>query len=123
MSCAATEANTRLVERLVASIRAGDPSEIDEILSPDYVQHQPGVPPGREGFKQFIASIGATPLQVHHTIAEGDLVMVHSVIPAADPTAAPTGEFIDVFRVAGGQVAEHLGAVNMAAAAPATPTT
>ena len=109
-----TDANTKLVLRVVAAISAGDASQIDELLSPDYAQHQPGVPAGREGFKQFIAAIGPTPLRVLHTIAEGDLVVIHSVIPGADPAAPPVRELLDLFRIAGGQVAEHWGAANVA---------
>lgn len=116
-----TAANLELVGRLVAAISAGDPSEIDELLSPDYEQHQPGVPPGREGFKQFIAALGATPLQVLHAIAQGDLVMAHSIIPGAAPSDPPALELIDLFRIAGGQVAEHWGATNETAEPSATP--
>jgi predicted SnoaL-like aldol condensation-catalyzing enzyme len=122
--CAAAEANTRLVERLFAAVAAGDPSAIDELVAPDYVQHQPGVPPGREGLKQLVASIGAAggpPLRVLHTIAAGDLVVIHAVVPGADPTAAPAVELMDLFRVAGGRVAEHWGTANVAAAPTASP--
>lgn len=104
-----TAANLELVGRLVAAISAGDPSEMDELLSPDYEQHQPGVPPGREGFQQFIAAIGASPLQVLHAIAERDLVMTRSIIRGAAPSDPPALELFDLFRVAGGQVAEHWG--------------
>jgi predicted SnoaL-like aldol condensation-catalyzing enzyme len=117
----AAAANTRLVERLVAAIGAGDSSGMDDLLSPDYVQHQPGVPPGREGFKQFIIALGPTPLQILHTVAEGDLVVVHSVIPGVDPAATPERELLDLFRVANGRVAEHWGAANVAPGA-ATPS-
>ncbi len=121
--CAATEANTRLVERLFAAVAAGDPSAIDELVAPGYVQHQPGVPPGR-GLEQLVASIGATggpPLRVLHTIAAGDLVVIHAVVPGADPTGTPAVELMDLFRVVGGRVAEHWGTANVAAAPTATP--
>ena len=79
---------------------------------------------GTRGFEQLVASIGATggqPLQVLHTIAAGDLVVIHAVVPGADPTGAPAVELMDLFRVADGRVAEHWGTANVAAAPTATP--
>ena len=56
--------------------------EIDKLVSDDFVNHSspPGMPPDREGLRQFIASSGATFPDGHYTIedmiAENDKVMI-----------------------------------------------
>src|SRR4051794_30636515 len=52
------EANKELVRRFYAAFygarSTGDVDAIDAFVSPDYLQHEPGVPPGRDGLKQLI---------------------------------------------------------------------
>src|SRR5262245_59251294 len=51
------EANKELVRRFYDAFygarSTGDVDAIDAFVSPDYLQHEPGVPPGRDGLKQL----------------------------------------------------------------------
>ncbi len=101
---------------------AGDPSAFD-LVAPDLVQHAAG-PQGREGLRLTAAvldhDLGPLLGTVHHTVAEGDTVVVHltlhgrhraSTMPllAGVPvTGRPVAwAFVHLFRVAAGLIAEH----------------
>ncbi len=73
--------NKAMMRRIYDEIwNQGNLEAIDEILSPDYVAHflPPGIPPGRDGFRQFVAMYRtAFPdghAKVEDQIAEGDKV-------------------------------------------------
>ena len=98
------------------AIATGDMSGIDRIVSPSYVQHQQGVPPGRDGLKQFLttsARAGRTGLEttIEQLVAEEDLVVAHTVSRRAG-TDVVVRETMDIFRVANGQLVEHWGVVS-----------
>ena len=100
---------------------------IDELVSPDYVEHyvQPGVPPTREGFKQVAMALkDAFPdlrYTVEDTIESGDKIVLRS-----SASGTMTGEFggmpatgkratwteIHIGRVANGRLVEHWGLVD-----------
>jgi predicted ester cyclase len=100
---------------------------IDELIAPDFVEHyaQPGVPPTREGFKQFaMAYRSAFPdlrYTVEDTIDAGDKIVQRLTasgtmkgdllgIPASGTRATWTE--IHIGRVADGQLVEHWGLVD-----------
>jgi steroid delta-isomerase-like uncharacterized protein len=117
-----TESNKALVRRLFEEVvNQRNLALIDEIIAEDIVIHTPvpGVRPGRESFRQFLdVFLSAFPVQhaeVEDVIAEADQVAVlhtHRVEhTGAFIGAPPTGRKasvpgIEVFRVAGGQIAE-----------------
>ena len=77
-----TDENKALVRRWFAEIDRGNLDAIDELLAPDYVDHNPaipGLPAGREGVRQINRTLVAAFPDVVHTIeeqlAEGDKVM------------------------------------------------
>jgi len=100
---------------------------IDELVSPDYVEHyaQPGVPPTREGFKQVAMELrSAFPdlsYRVEDTIESGD-----KIVYRLSASGTMTGEFngmpatgkratwteIHIGRVANGRLVEHWGLVD-----------
>lgn len=68
---------------------------VDEVLAPDFIDHnppQPGMPTGREGVKAFAAAARkAFPdlkNTINHTVEEGDLVVLH-----ISSSATMKGEF------------------------------
>ena len=77
------EKNKALVRRFNEGIRQffqdGDVSGLDEICSPDFLHHGPGIPPDLEGFKQmglmFRAALSNMEVVVEDLIAEGDRVV------------------------------------------------
>lgn len=117
-----TEENRRLADRLPTEINKGSVAAFDEIIDPAAVDHAlpPGLPPTREGSKQFIgALIAAFPdlhYKVEETIAEGDYVVQRAVgtgtMKGTFQGIRPTGKQatwgeIHTLRFANGKVVEH----------------
>ena len=123
----ATDMKTQLGRIPLEVLNQGNFGLIDEIFAPDYVTHsaQPGVPPTREGFKQFVTAYKAAFPDLRYTIEDaieaGDKV-VHRVsvsgtmkgdflgMPATGTRATWTE--IHIGRVANGRVVEHWGLVD-----------
>ena len=104
------EANLALVLRMFAEMLGPmDSDAADRFICADYIQHNQLAEPGREGLKQFLDRIRAeTPDAVHdvkRAFVDGDHVTVHYHVRRwpGDPGWA----VMDIFRVAGGLVAEH----------------
>lgn len=112
-----------VVEELFRRGAAGDVSVIDELIADDMVNHAAG-PQGREGWKQILAIIrhdlGATTVEHHHFIGDGDIVAHHMTmygqhlastmplldgIPVSGESVAWT--YIHLWRVADGKIVEH----------------
>lgn len=72
-----TELNKQTVARLFDAFRAGDVDAFDELIVPQYVQHNPQADNGLEAVKDFFRPVGPVDLDVHRVIAEGDLVAAH----------------------------------------------
>jgi steroid delta-isomerase-like uncharacterized protein len=97
----------------------------DEVTTADFVEHEqlgPGLPPNREGAKQFFAvALTAFPdlrAVIEDEIAEGDKVVVRSTwsgthqgefqgIPATGKRV--TFQVIDIVRFQNGKIIEHWG--------------
>ncbi|WP_433191019.1 nuclear transport factor 2 family protein [Actinoallomurus sp. CA-150999] len=76
-------------------------------MGPEYVQHNPQAPDGPEAFVAFVAGFGerfpALSLDVRRVIAEGDLVVLHSLLATSPEDRAA----VDIFRVEDGKIVEH----------------
>ena len=72
------ERNKQTVARLFDAFRAGDVEAFDELIIEDFVQHNPQAGNGLQALKEFFAPVGPVDVDVHHVIAEGDRVVVHS---------------------------------------------
>lgn len=105
-----TETNRALVEEfLMRSMIRQENVDITDYISPnEYIQHNPMVADGLEGFGAFInqmAEQGITMVydEVHMVIAEGNFVLAMSEGSfAGEPQA-----FYDLFRIDGGLIVEH----------------
>lgn len=86
-----------------------DPEAARQMVTPDYIQHNPQVPTGADGLSALIPLVQQSGMTVttHRTIAEGDLVVLHSTFDNAEAFGAPSLAAFDVFRVADGKVVEH----------------
>jgi predicted SnoaL-like aldol condensation-catalyzing enzyme len=71
------ERNKQTVARLFEAFRAGNVDAFDELIAPDYVQHNPQADNGLEAVKEFFRPVGPVTFEVHRVIAEGDLVAAH----------------------------------------------
>jgi predicted SnoaL-like aldol condensation-catalyzing enzyme len=87
----------------------GDLAQIDRHWRPDYIQHSPLAPDGREALREFVIFIKATfpegHLDFRRVLAEGDLVLVHSHLVPVPGTRGDA--LLDIFRVQDGKIAEH----------------
>ena len=117
------EDNKALVHRFVDEVQSrGNFELIDEICSPEYVNHSapPGIPADREGIKIVTAMFrGAFPdsyFTVEDMVAEGDKVATRKTfhgthegefmgIPPSGRTV--TMGLIDIVRISEGRVVEH----------------
>jgi steroid delta-isomerase-like uncharacterized protein len=122
-----TDLKTKLERIPLEILNQGRYELIDEIYAPDFVEHyeQPGVPPTREGFKQFAMAYRAAFPDLHYTVEDaieaGDKI-VHRLtasgtmkgdflgMPATGRRA--TWSEIHIGRVADGRLVEHWGLVD-----------
>ncbi len=98
---------TRVIEEGLAG---GDVAVINELVRPDYIQHNAQAEDGREGllaFVGFLESQGGTSVTIHRKLANGDFVALHSTYGAGDARQVA----FDVFRLENGQLAEHWDAL------------
>ncbi len=115
------EENKALVRRYYEQVM-GDLSEIDEIVTDDFVDHHfpPDTPPGPAGVRQFFEGFARSVfsdmrIEIERMVAEGDLVDCHFIL-----VARHTGEMagiepkgnairlpaISTFRIADGKLTE-----------------
>lgn len=124
-----TEQNKQLVQRLIEEvINQGKIDVIEELFTPDFVEHEaasPGVPPGRDGLKAMFGMVhSAFPdfkATVEHLIAEDDCVVVHmnwtGTHEADFMGIPPTGKsisitVIDIMGITGGKIGAHWGVMD-----------
>lgn len=115
------DANKALVRRLYDAFETGGVDPLDEVVAPDFVDHDPlpGQAPGLVGMKQavglFRAAFPDGRLAVEELIAEGDKVVARVRLRGtqagafidAEPTGRPmTAEGVETYRIAGGKIAE-----------------
>ena len=123
------EQNKALARKLVEEvINQGNISEIDELLIPNFVEHEelpPGIPPGREAPKALFTMLrSAFPdikATIEHLIAEGDEVVLHMTWAGTHKGefmgVSPTGKsisinVIDILDIADGKFVEHWGVMD-----------
>ena len=111
-------ANKRLVYDFWREVlEAGQLERADAYLDAGYIQHNPNVPTGRDGFVGFFKRF-STPSPVADAVkaplvsitAEGDRVVVasvHTLPRPGTPGATYTTTWFDVFRVRDGRIVEH----------------
>lgn len=107
------EENKAIIRRLFEEVMKGNLALADELIAEEYARHSVfGIPPGREGFKQFFMVIAAAVPDAHFVIedviAEGDKVVTRFTvigtqtgalqgIPATGKKFSMTG--MDIFRI------------------------
>ncbi len=101
---------TEIVLNAVAAIFTDfDPQIAEQLLAPDYIQHNVAVPTGAAPILGFIPALQQSGITVttHRVISEGDMVVLHNTYENAQAFGAETLVAFDIFRVANGKVAEH----------------
>ncbi|MEM7303688.1 MAG: nuclear transport factor 2 family protein [Pseudomonadota bacterium] len=86
-----------------------DPDAARQLVTPDYIQHNPQVQTGAEGLTNIIPLVKKSGMTVttHRVITEGDMVVLHNTFDNAHAFGAPSLAAFDVFRVKDGKVVEH----------------
>jgi predicted SnoaL-like aldol condensation-catalyzing enzyme len=94
-----------VLEAMTSLFQRHDVSAVDRLYAPDYIQHNPHIPQGREALRSLVAGLSPA---VHYEpgliVAEGDLVAIHGRIRGwADAPQV----VVDLFRIEDGRLAEH----------------
>jgi serine phosphatase RsbU (regulator of sigma subunit) len=121
-----TEENKALVRRLLEAHAAGDLAALEEMLSPDFVDHSllPGQVPGREGYIRSAAEQHAAFSNIRYTIeyqaTDNDMVISRVTMRAVHDRGmlfgvAPTGKewsgpLIIIDRISEGKIVEEWSA-------------
>ena len=82
-----------------------DPRVVQELFAPDYIQHNPTIPNGRDAVAGLLGSLpDGFRYEPGMVAAEGNIVMIHGryVGWAPEPMVA-----VDIFRVENGRLVEH----------------
>lgn len=117
-----TQQNKEVVRRVIEVYNRGNLDAVDELLAPDYVNHDPTMPEdvrGPEGFKEYVAMFRAAfpdmQMEIQSQVAEGDEVATRwSGTGTHDGNLMgipPTGNRVEVTgmafdRFSGGKVVE-----------------
>ena len=78
---------------------------VQELFAPDYIQHNPTIPSGRDAIGALVGSLPeGFRYELGMVVAEGSIVMIHGryVGWAPEPMVA-----VDIFRVDNGRLVEH----------------
>jgi predicted SnoaL-like aldol condensation-catalyzing enzyme len=110
-------ANKQIAYHIVKDIlEAGNIEAIDKYLTERYIQHNPNMPSGHEGFKKGLAMMKPKPIagkiaaRVVAVVAEGDYVIVSTVHQLPDPQnpgKTYTTTHFDMWRMQDGKADEH----------------
>lgn len=92
-----------------AAINDKDFEAASKYLGDEYVQHNPRIADGIDGFRAFITELKETfpnlRAEVKRIVAEGDLVMAH--VHGIRVPGQPGTAIVDIFRLAEGRIVEH----------------
>lgn len=100
------EQNKALVlEAMTALFQRRDASAVERLYAPDYIQHNPTIPQGREALAALVSQL---PPDVFYEpglmMAEGAYVAIHGRIRGWAPRPQVV---VDIFRIEDGRLAEH----------------
>src|SRR5215210_7821168 len=117
------EENKALVRRFLQAHAKGDLDTLDEMLAPDFVDHNlmPGQQPGREGYlralTEYHAAYSDTRYVIEKQLAEGEEVVTTFAVSATHDRGewmglAPTGKEFEallvlIHRIVGGKIADE----------------
>jgi predicted SnoaL-like aldol condensation-catalyzing enzyme len=92
-------------DAMISLFQHHDASSVDRLYVPDYIQHNPHIPQGRDALRSIVETLpSSVQYEPGMIVAEGDLVAIHGRIRgwAKEPQIV-----IDIFRVENGKLAEH----------------
>jgi predicted SnoaL-like aldol condensation-catalyzing enzyme len=98
-------------EAMISIFGGKDPSAVDRFFSEPFVQHDPNIPDGLAGLRQYATDIAASPqakIKIYRTLEDGDLVLLHSKYEGLKGQSTSLVAF-DLFRFKDGKIVEHWG--------------
>jgi predicted SnoaL-like aldol condensation-catalyzing enzyme len=92
-------------EAMTSLFQRHDALAVERLYAPDYIQHNPQIPQGREALRSIVSNLSQEVFyEPGLIIAEGNFVAIHGRIRGwADAPQV----VVDLFRVEGGKLAEH----------------
>ena len=94
-----------VIEAMTALFQRRDASAVERLYAPDYVQHNPNIPQGRDALRALVDELSE---EVYYEpgliVAEGDFVAIHGRIRGWGSVPQVV---VDLFRVEEGKLAEH----------------
>lgn len=103
------EANKKMVVNFYQKL-FGDHeySVIDKYVDENYIQHNPGLPDGREALSNavpmWLKDVPKSKVDFQRVAADGDLVFLHIKMAGANGKATA---IVDIFRVKNNKIVEH----------------
>lgn len=94
-----------VLEAMTSLFQHHDASAVERLYAADYIQHNPGIPQGRDALQALVAGLSKdVRYEPGLIIAEGDLVAIHGRIRgwSDEPQVV-----VDIFRIEDGKLAEH----------------
>jgi predicted SnoaL-like aldol condensation-catalyzing enzyme len=92
-------------EAMISLFQRRDASAVDRYYAPNYVQHNPNIPQGRDALRALVTTL---PAEVYYepglTVADGNFVAIHGRIRGWAETIQVV---VDLFRIEDGKLAEH----------------
>lgn len=84
----------------------GNLEHLESYMKEDYIQHNPNVEDGREGFRRFAAQFLAKKpkVEIVHIGEDNDIVYVFFKCTMGDGTV---NKVCDIYRIEDGMIAEH----------------
>lgn len=94
-----------VLEAMTSLFQRHDASAVERLYAPDYIQHNPEIPQGRDALVALVANLSqAVCYEPGLIVAEGDLAAIHGRIRG---WAEAPQVVVDLFRIEGGRLAEH----------------
>jgi predicted SnoaL-like aldol condensation-catalyzing enzyme len=94
-----------VLEAMTALFQRHDASAVERLYTPEYIQHNPNIPQGRDALQALVANLSQ---EVYYEpglmVAECDFVAIHGRIRG---WAEKPQIVVDLFRIEGGKLAEH----------------
>lgn len=94
-----------VLDAMISLFQRHDATAVERLYCKDYIQHNPGIPQGRDALQQLVANLSK---DVYYEpgliVAQDDLVAIHGRIRG---WAEVPQIVVDIFRVENGKLAEH----------------
>lgn len=106
--------NKERVRSFLAAVNANDATTASDLLHPDYIQHNPFIPTGRDLFLGLLPVLeeNGTQVETVRMIEDGNYVVAHNIWHNATPFGAAEMVSFDVLRIdEEGFIAEHWDAL------------